>query len=122
MEPGVLPTTVSGCRERRRQLELELSQAKTEIAANDIRRQLSGDPVDPEWFACIRAAIVTKRQELLAVIDRQSELSVGRGRNGFRDAVIETLRADYNDDEWAKIIAVARGQFETDSLAEKDLG
>ena len=106
-----LPDTAQGCRDRLAVLQDEIASIRIQIATTDIRRQVEKKSLDPTWYHRAKTALRLKQQELAQVSARLGQLSTGSGavhRDRFKDALIEVLRADCDDERWAQALSRAR--------------
>lgn len=106
-----LPDTAQGCRDRLAVLQDEIASIRIQIATTDIRRQVEKKSLDPTWYHRAKTALRLKQQELAQVSARLGHLSTGSGaerRDRFKDALIEVLRADCDDERWAQALSRAR--------------
>jgi len=106
-----LPDTAKGCRDRLAVLQDEIASIRIQIATTDIRRQVEKKSLDPTWYHRAKTALRLKQQELAQVSGRLGQLSTGSGavrRDRFKDALIEVLRADCDDERWAQALSRAR--------------
>lgn len=106
-----LPDTAQGCRDRLAVLQDEIASIRIQIATTDIRRQVEKKSLDPTWYHRAKTALRLKQQELAQVSARLGQLSTGSGavrRDRFKDALLEVLRADCDDERWAQALRRAR--------------
>ena len=106
-----LPDTAQGCRDRLAVLQDEIASIRIQIATTDIRRQVEKKSLDPTWYHRAKTALRLKQQELAQVSARLGQLSTGSGavrRDRFKDALLEVLRADCDDERWAQALSRAR--------------
>lgn len=106
-----LPDTAQGCRDRLAVLQDEIASIRIQIATTDIRRQVEKKSLDPTWFHRAKTALRVKQQELALVSARLASLNAVSGparRDRFKDALIEVLRADCDDERWAQVLSQAR--------------
>jgi hypothetical protein len=105
------PDTVEGCRERLATLQDEIASIRIQVATTDIRRQTEKKSLDPVWFHRAKTALRKKQREHAQLSAHLAELSAGseasrRGR--FKDALIEVLRDDCNEERWRDAVDRAR--------------
>ena len=106
-----VPVTAQGCRDRMAVLQDEIASIRIQIATTDIRRQVEKKSLDPTWYHRAKTALRLKQQELAQVSARLGQLSTGNGatrRDRFKDALIEVLRADCDEERWAQALSRAR--------------
>lgn len=106
-----VPDTVSACRDRLAVLHDEIASIRIQIATTDIRRQVEKKALDATWYHRAKTALRLKQQEMALVSARLGKLSAVGGaarRDRFKDALIEVLRADCDDERWASALARAR--------------
>lgn len=106
-----LPDTAQGCRDRLAVLQDEIASIRIQIATTDIRRQVEKKSLDPTWFHRAKTALRLKQQELALVSARLARLNAVSGparRDRFKDALIDVLRADCDDERWAQVLSRAR--------------
>lgn len=110
-DPVHLPDSAQGCRERMAALQGEIASIRIQIATTDIRRQTEKKTLDAAWFHRAKTALRLKQQELaqvgvhLATFDK---LVLPKRRDAFKDSLIEVVRGQCNDDEWAGLVQRAR--------------
>ena len=106
-----LPDTAQGCRDRLAVLQDEIASIRIQIATTDIRRQVEKKSLDPTWYHRAKTTLRLKQQEMTQVSARLGQISTGNGavrRDRFKDALIEVLRADCDDERWAQALSRAR--------------
>jgi len=111
-----LPETAQGCRERMATLQSEIASIRTQIATTDIRRQLEKKTLDPDWFHRAKTALRMKQQELAQVTVRLAVLTeqpIVNRREVFKDALIDVVRAQCDDEQWSSLLTRARALSET---------
>lgn len=105
-----------GCRERMASLQGEIASIRIQIATTDIRRQNEKKTLDAAWFHRAKTALRLKQQELAQVTAHLAGLTDrphGSKRDAFKDALIEVVRAQCNDEQWAGLVTRARSLSET---------
>jgi hypothetical protein len=110
-EAPSLPDSVQGCRERMAALQSEITSIRIQIATTDIRRQTEKKTLDAAWFHRAKTALRLKRQELAqarAHMAGLTERPQGSKRDAFKDALIEVVRAQCDDEQWAVLVTRAR--------------
>ena len=115
-EAPSLPDSVQGCRERMATLQSEITSIRIQIATTDIRRQTEKKTLDAAWFHRAKTALRLKRQELAQVRAHMAGLAErpqGSKRDAFKDALIEVVRAQCNDEQWEGLVTRARSLSET---------
>lgn len=105
-----LPDTVVGCRTLLASLQDDIASIRVQIATNDIRRQTARKGLDPDWFHRARTALRLKQHEVAQVTVHLASLIREARRDRFKDTLIEVLRSDYDDDEWASALDEARAR------------
>ena len=107
-----LPPTRDACRERLRVLADEMASIRTQIAVADIRRQAARRALDAQWFHQARTALQIKQQEVADLKNHLKALSAegpaGAGREAFKDALIEVVRAYCDAPVWEQLMDRAR--------------
>lgn len=109
--PMRLPSTVQGCRERLAAVQDEMASIRIQIATTDIRRQTEKKSLDPTWFHRAKTALRLKQQEMAQLTAQIAKLNAGQGashRERFKDALIEVLRADCDEERWQAAVSRAR--------------
>ena len=109
--PMRLPSTVQGCRDRLAAVQDEMASIRIQIATTDIRRQTEKKSLDPTWFHRAKTALRLKQQEMAQLTAQIAKLCTEQGgshRERFKDALIEVLRADCDEDRWQSVISRAR--------------
>ena len=106
-----LPDSAQGCRERMAALQGEIASIRIQIATTDIRRQSEKKTLDAALFHRAKTALRLKQQELaqvmahLATFDKRA---APKHRDAFKDTLIEVVRENCNDQEWAGLVQRAR--------------
>ena len=108
--PIALPDTVEGCQRLLAALQDDVASIRIQIATNDIRRQTARKGLDPDWFHRARTALRLKQHEIVQVTVHMASLIREARRDRFKDTLIEVLRSDYDDDEWASALDEARAR------------
>lgn len=110
-----LPDSVQGCRSRMVELMDEIASIRIQIATSDIRRQNEKRTLDPAWFHRAKTALRVKRNELAQVtaqlatlVQQAAHLPRLTPRDAFKDTLIEVLRSDCDDVQWAGVLQRAR--------------
>ncbi|MBF0589161.1 MAG: hypothetical protein HQL53_08540 [Magnetococcales bacterium] len=86
-------------------LESEIAAIRDQIAATDLERQASGGRMDASWYHRARTAMRHKKEELARLKNHLRSLPKEQDRKTrLKDAIIETVRPDYNDDEWRQVM------------------
>ncbi len=109
--PIRLPSTVQGCRDRLAAVQDEMASIRIQIATTDIRRQTEKKSLDPTWFHRAKTALRLKQQEMAHLTAQIAKLNAGQGaghRERFKDALIEILRAECDEERWQAAISRAR--------------
>ena len=101
-----LPTTEWECRQRISWLQGEIASIRLQIATTDIRRQTEKKTLDPAWFHRAKTALRSRQRELAEVSVHLG--TFGLRRDGFKDALIEVMRAACDDQAWADLVQRAR--------------
>ena len=115
-EAVCLPDSAYGCRERMASLQGEIASIRIQIATTDIRRQNEKKTLDAAWFHRAKTALRLKQQELAQVTARLAGLTDrphGSRRDAFKDALIEVVRAQCDDEQWEGLVTRARSLSET---------
>jgi hypothetical protein len=104
------PATVEACRERLAALKDEIVSIRIQIATSDIRRQADRRSLDASWYHRAKTALRLKQQELALVSAQLARLN-GRSpavrRDRFKDALIEVLRAECDEERWQSALVRA---------------
>ena len=106
-----LPHTVESCREQLRLLADEMAEIRTQIVTADIQRQAARRAVDAQWYQQARTALRAKQQasaQLTAHLKTLTACSGLSGRESFKDLLIEFIRLQYDEPDWAQLIREAR--------------
>jgi hypothetical protein len=99
---------VQGCRDRLMVLQDEAAAIRIQIATGDLRRQAEKKALDPDWFHRASTALRFKRREMSLLQEELHRLSGSCQRDAFKDALINVLRADYDEQGWAQALGRAR--------------
>ena len=103
-----LPITLLGCRDRLMALQDEVTAIRIQIATDDLRRQSEKRSLDADWYHRASTALRFKRREMALLQAEIHRLGGLRRREVFKDALINILRADYDEQGWAQALARAR--------------
>lgn len=109
--PIQLPSTLQGCRERLAALQDEIASIRIQIATTDIRRQTEKKSLDAAWFHRAKTALRLKQQEQAQLTAHMGKLSATQpngSREKFKDALIEVIRSEFDDERWKSVISRAR--------------
>jgi uncharacterized membrane-anchored protein YjiN (DUF445 family) len=109
--PFQLPCTLRGCRERVITLQDEIASIRIQIATTDIRRQTDKKSLDAAWFHRAKTALRLKQQEMSQLTEHIAKLNAHQPNNQrerFKDALIEVLRSDCDDEKWTSAVNRAR--------------
>ncbi|MBF0140231.1 MAG: hypothetical protein HQL77_14100 [Magnetococcales bacterium] len=87
-------------------LQFEISSIRDQIASADMDRQARGGHMNARWYHRARTALRIKKEELAHLMDHIKGLpDASRQRKAsLKDAIIETVREDYDDDEWQSVM------------------
>jgi hypothetical protein len=110
-----LPDSIAGCRERIKTLQDEIASIRIQIATTDIRRQVEKKTSDPALFHRSKTALRIKQQELKLTQEELRKLSGKNDRDRFKDALIDVVRDDFDDEQWIALISRARLKLTGDS-------
>jgi septal ring factor EnvC (AmiA/AmiB activator) len=108
-----LPNTPQGCRERLAALQDEIASIRIQIATTDLRRQAARKSLDPAGFHRAKTALRLKQQEAARISAHLAALNRAGAREGFKDTLIEVLRAECDDAHWAALLRRAHTLHET---------
>ncbi len=86
----------------------EMASIRIQIATTDIRRQTEKRALDPAWYHRAKTALRLKQQEASLLSGRILNLSGPGRREAFKDALIEVVRADCDEERWAGLVKRAR--------------
>jgi hypothetical protein len=107
--PGNAPPTRSACQARIAELQDDIAAIKAQIAAADLDRQARERRMDPRWFHRAKTALRHRQRELAEVTAHMARLPAGPSRQSrFKDALIEVLREDYDDEAWQRALTEAK--------------
>ena len=109
-ESVLLPATDGECRQRIAWLQGEIASIRLQIATTDIRRQTEKKTLDPAWFHRAKTALRSRQRELAEVSAHLG--TFGLRRDGFKDALIEVMRAACDDQAWADLVQRARDRHQ----------
>ncbi len=112
-----LPATRPECRERIIMLQSEITAIRDQIAAADLDRQAKGQRMDARWYHRARTALRFKREELARLQEHIKALPGGTRdyKARLKDAIIETVRSDYDDGEWRQVMDEAHHRVDRES-------
>ena len=100
-----LPTTRAVSRAAIDELRDDIEAIRAQIAAADLERQTNHGRMDPRWYHRARTAIRFKRQQIAALTTHLRTLPAEPGpKDGFKDRLIEVLRAELDDDAWQAVL------------------
>ena len=101
-----LPATREACRDRIIDLQSEIAAIRDQIAAADLDRQARGERMDARWYHRARTALRFKREEMSRIQEHLKRLPGGARdhKTRLKDAIIETVRSDYDDAEWRQVM------------------
>ncbi|OSM07625.1 hypothetical protein [Magnetofaba australis] len=109
-----MPETRIQCREMIITLQSEIDAIRDQIAASDLKRQARGEQLDPEWFHRARTALRFKKEKLARIKAHMQQLPGGKSERNARlkDAIIATVRADYDEQAWREVLDEAHLRLE----------
>ena len=101
-----LPATREQCRVMIRQLQSDIAAIKDQIATADLDRQARRSQMDARWYHRARTALRFKREEVADLTAHLGTLPGGvlERKTLLKDAIIETVRPDYDDGEWQGVM------------------
>ncbi|WP_081436303.1 hypothetical protein [Magnetococcus marinus] len=110
----LLPESRKECREMMITLQSEITAIRDQIATADLQRQATGGRIDAAWFHRARTALRHKQERLARFKEHIRSLPGDRQerKQRLKDAIIEVLRADYDDDEWRQVLDEAHDILE----------
>ncbi|MBF0093946.1 MAG: hypothetical protein HQL34_05305 [Alphaproteobacteria bacterium] len=109
--PAAMPATREECRTRLTTLRDEIAAIKLELAAADLERQARHGRMDRRWYEQRKAAL---RDKLRRSADLSAHMAtLPRRKDTLKDSVIEVVRADYDDDDWQRVLDEAHRRLET---------
>jgi hypothetical protein len=101
------PTTRADARSRLIAIDDAISAIRTQIGAADLKRQASRAPIDPDWFHRAKTALRHLERERAEL--RAAMAALPSDRDRLKDRIIATVREDYDEAGWARVLDVARG-------------
>jgi len=109
-----LPSSREECRSVIRQLQSDITAIKDQIAAADLDRQAKRGQMDARWYHRARTAMRFKRQELDNLTAHMGTLPGGarEKKAQLKDAIIETVRSDYDEAEWQSVMSEAHRRID----------
>jgi hypothetical protein len=108
-EPEPLPDTHAGCEAEMSDLRADIAAIKIQIADADQIRQAEGIRPDRLWLRAAKTALLHKQRRYDAVRAHQAVLRGGiNARLEMFRAIIDIVRADYDDNDWEEIIEEAK--------------
>jgi hypothetical protein len=108
-----LPDSPAACRARLAALQDEIASIRLQIAATDMRRQAVKGKPDATAFHRAKTALRLKQQERARLQAHLVGLEPGHRRDRFKDALIEVLRAEFDDTRWASLLGRARALLDS---------
>lgn len=103
-----LPASRQECRDRLVALQGEIASIRIQIATTDIRRQADKKGLDPAWYHRAKTALRLKQQEMAQLTAHFAALNPGGHRDRFKDTLIEVLRGECTDEQWACLVSHAK--------------
>ncbi|MBF0182235.1 MAG: hypothetical protein HQM03_19640 [Magnetococcales bacterium] len=88
------------------QLQSDIAAIRDQIAVADLKRQASGHPMDPAWFARARSALRHKRDELAYMKELLQSMPGGpeQTKAKLKECIIRVVRDHFSDDEWRTVM------------------
>lgn len=105
-----LPTTRIAARERLTEIDDAIAAIRTQIAATDLRRQTSRQPIDPSWFHRAKTALRHLQRERAELLEHMAMLP--KPKDALKDHVIAVLRERHDNPSWACIMAEAHRRLD----------
>jgi len=96
------PVTRGDARARMAAIDDRIAAIRTQIAANDLKRQASRKAADPSWFHRAKTALRHLQRERAELLERMAMLP--RPKEELKDQVIAVLRARHDDAGWAEVM------------------
>lgn len=113
-----MPASRQECRDRLVALQGEIASIRIQIATTDIRRQADKKGLDPAWYHRAKTALRLKQQEMAQLTAHFAALNPGGHRDRFKDTLIEVLRGECTDEQWASLVSHAKQLHE--ALGKQD--
>ena len=109
--PTRLPDSPAACRARLAALQDEIASIRLQVATCDMRRQTAKGKPDATAFHRAKTALRLRQQEVARIKAHLATLDPpgpGGHRDRFKDALIEVVRAEFDEPRWAGILGRAR--------------
>jgi hypothetical protein len=106
-----LPDSPAACRARLVDLQDEIASIRQQVATADMRRQAVNGKPDATGFHRAKTALRLRQQERAQIQAHLASLEPGAGvprRDRFKDALIEVVRAEFDETRWAGLLGRAR--------------
>jgi hypothetical protein len=97
-----LPATRIETRARLATIDDTIAAIRTQIAATDLQRQASRQPIDPRWFHRAKTALRHLQRERAELLEHMTTLP--KLKDALKDHVIAVLRERHDDTSWARIM------------------
>lgn len=92
-------------KQRLLQIDDAIARIRTQIATADLKRQASGQPIDPSWFHRAKTALRHLQKERLEV---SASLAAAARKPNFKDAIIAVVREQHDAESWGRVLGAAR--------------
>jgi hypothetical protein len=92
-------------RQRLLQIDDAISRIRTQIATADLKRQASGQQIDPSWFHRAKTALRHLQKERIEVA---ASLAAATRKPNFKDAIIAVVREQHDAESWGRVLNAAR--------------
>lgn len=104
------PVTRGEARARMAAIDDRIAAIRTQIAANDLKRQASRKGADPSWFHRAKTALRHLQRERAELVEHLAQLP--RPKEALKDQVIAVLRERHDDAGWAGVMDAAHRRLE----------
>jgi len=99
------PVTRGEARARIAAIDDRIAAIRTQIAANDLKRQASRKATDPSWFHRAKTALRHLQRERAELVEHLAQLP--RPKDTLKEQIIAVLRARHDDAGWAEVMDAA---------------
>lgn len=114
METAIIrPAAAAGkaaVRARIAEIDDAIAAIRAQIAAADLTRQTTRQPIDPRWFHRAKTALRHLQRERCE--HQQALAALPAAKETLKDCLIAVLRERHDDDAWARLLDEAHRRLE----------
>ena len=106
----VMPDTRAALTAQLGAIDDDIAAIRNQLAAADMERQATKQPIDTRWFHRAKTALRHLQQDRRAVVARLADLPRPKGR--LKDFIIAEARARFSPETWQALLDSAQARLE----------